>query len=521
MTDENKNFPGSSDSQGAQVSQPQQYQQGAYTAPAQNQQPYGQQPYQQQAYQQQAYQYSVYAAQQASEAQNKAKAKAAHKADSNMKAGLGKTFAAGFGGAALALVLGAGGFAGYNALTGGDGSSTTLGSTTSTVISASADDSGDSSTLAEQVAQKCLPSIVSIDIYTKSSSSSSMYGFEMPGTNDDSTLTNTSLGSGVVISKDGYIITNNHVVEGADAIKATVNGVEYDAEVVGSDSSSDIAVIKVDADDLTPVEIGSSSDLQVGEWVMALGSPFGLENSVSTGVVSALQRSNTMQDSTTGETVIYPNMIQTDATINPGNSGGALVDSQGKLIGINSMISSYSGSSSGVGFAIPIDYAIDLAQQIIEGKTPTHAQLGVSMAQINSQMATYYDLATDEGVYVANVYDGTAAADAGIQKGDIIVSFDGQKVTSPSELTIDVRSKNVGDKVDVVVNRDGEEKTITVTLGSDENSLGSSSNGGSSNGYGSGNGYGNGYGSGNGYDYGYGYGYNGGSGNGSGLGGLF
>ena len=177
-------------------------------------------------------------------------------------------------------------------------------------------------------------------------------------------------GSGVIISTDGYIITNNHVVEGADAIKATVNGVEYDAKVVGSDSSSDIAVIKVDADDLTPVEIGSSSDLQVGEWVMALGSPFGLENSVSTGVVSALQRSNTMQDSTTGETVIYPNMIQTDATINPGNSGGALVDSQGKLIGINSMISSYSGSSSGVGFAIPIDYAIDLAQQIIEGKTP-------------------------------------------------------------------------------------------------------------------------------------------------------
>lgn len=267
MTDENKNFPGSVDPRNAQVPQPQQYPQGAYTAPAQNQQPYGQQ-----AYQQQAYQYSVYAAQQASEAQSKANAKAAHKADSNMKAGLGKTFAAGFGGAALALVLGAGGFAGYSALTGGDGGSTTLGSTASTVISASPDDSGDSSTLAEQVAQKCLPSIVSIDIYTKSSSSGSMNGFEMPGTNDDSTLTNTSLGSGVVISKDGYIITNNHVVEGADAIKATVNGVEYDAKVVGSDSSSDIAVIKVDADDLTPVEIGSSSDLQVGEWVMALGS---------------------------------------------------------------------------------------------------------------------------------------------------------------------------------------------------------------------------------------------------------
>ncbi len=436
------------------------------------------------------------------------------------KSGVGKTFAAGFGGAALAMVLGFGGYTAYSTLT---ANTTTLGSTTTTVISASADDSSDSSTLAEQVAQKCLPSVVSIDIYTKSSSTSS-YGFEMPGTSDDSTLTNTSLGSGVVISSDGYIITNNHVVEDADAIKATINDVEYDAELVGSDSSSDIAVIKVDATDLTAIEIGNSSDLNVGEWVMALGSPFGLENSVSTGVVSALQRSNTMQDSTTGETVIYPNMIQTDATINPGNSGGALVDSQGKLIGINSMISSYSGSSSGVGFAIPVDYAIDLAQQLIEGKTPTHAQLGVSMAQINSSTAQYYGFSVSEGVYVANVYEGTAAADAGIEKGDIITSFDGQKVTSPSDLTIDVRSKNVGDTVEVVVNRNGEEKTFSVTLGSDENSLTSSSSNNSSNGYGYNNG-----GSGNGY--GYGYGYNGGSGNGygngygsgsgSGLGSLF
>ncbi len=512
MTEENKNFPGQNGQapQGAQPRAGYQQTQQAY----------------QQAYQQnqQAYQnYTAYAAQQAASAQAQANAKASHKAG-GAKAGLGKTFAAGFGGAALAVVLGIGGFAGYNAVTGHSGT-TTLGATTNTVISASPDDSDDASTLAEQVAQKCLPSVVSIDIYTKSSSSSSMFGFEMPGTNDDSTLTNTSLGSGVVISSDGYIITNNHVVEDADAIKATVNGVEYDAQVVGSDSSSDIAVIKVDANDLTPVEIGKSSDLQVGEWVMALGSPFGLENSVSTGVVSALQRSNTMQDSTTGETVVYPNMIQTDATINPGNSGGALVDSQGKLIGINSMISSYSGSSSGVGFAIPIDYAIDLAQQIIEGKTPTHAQLGVSMAQIDSSMAKQYGLATDEGVYVANVYDDTAAADAGIQKGDIITSFDGQKVTTPSELTIDVRSKNVGDKVDVVVNRDGEEKTLSVTLGSDENSLSSNNGSGSSNGYGSGNGYGYGYGynggSGNGYGDGYGNGYGNGYGSGSGLGSLF
>ena len=293
MTDENKNFPGSVDPRNAQVPQPQQYPQGAYTAPAQNQQPYGQQ-----AYQQQAYQYSVYAAQQASEAQSKANAKAAHKADSNMKAGLGKTFAAGFGGAALALVLGAGGFAGYSALTGSDGGSTTLGSTTSTVISASPDDSGDSSTLAEQVAQKCLPSIVSIDIYTKSSSSGSMNGFEMPGTNDDSTLTNTSLGSGVVISKDGYIITNNHVICGSDgttiAEKITVrltDGSEYDATVVGTDADADIAIIKIDKSGLTPAVMGDSDTLSVGEDVIAVGNPLGeLGGSVTNGIISALDR---------------------------------------------------------------------------------------------------------------------------------------------------------------------------------------------------------------------------------------
>ena len=417
------------------------------------------------------------------------------------KKSLMKTFGVSFAGAALAVVLGLGGFAGFNALS-GQGSSTSLGASTTTNVTASDTEA----TLAEAVAAKALPSVVSIDIYQKASSSSqSAFGFEVPGAGSDDTLTQASLGSGVVISKDGYIITNNHVVEGADAIKATINGQEYDAQFVGSDASSDIAVIKVDAPDLTPIEIGSSSDLQVGEWVMSLGSPFGLENSVSEGIVSALQRSTTMQDETTGETVIYPNMIQTDATINPGNSGGALVDANGKLIGINSMIQSASGSSSGVGFAIPVDYAMNLAQQIIEGKAPTHAQLGVSMAQIDAQMARYYGLPTDTGVYVANVYDGTGAADAGLQRGDIITGFDGQSVTSPSDLQLMVRQKNPGDTVDVTVNRDGQEQTLSVTLGSDENALAASSQS-DQYGYGSGNGngYGNGYGNGGGM-YGFGY----------------
>ncbi len=442
--------------------------------------------------QQAAYQQQVY---QAYAAQNGAQHVKTEK--DPVKKSLMKTFGVSFAGAALAVVLGLGGFAGFNALN-DRGGSTTLGASTNANVTASDTEA----TLAEAVAAKALPSVVSIDIYQKTGASSqSGFGFEVPGAGADGALTQASLGSGVVISKDGYIITNNHVVEGADAIKATINGQEYDAQFVGSDASSDIAVIKVDAPDLTPIEIGSSSDLQVGEWVMSLGSPFGLENSVSEGIVSALQRSTTMQDEATGETVIYPNMIQTDATINPGNSGGALVDADGKLIGINSMIQSASGSSSGVGFAIPVDYAMNLAQQIIEGEAPTHAQLGVSMAQIDAQMARYYGLPTDTGVYVANVYDGTGAADAGLQRGDIITGFDGQSVTSPSDLQLMVRQKNPGDTVDVVVNRDGQEQTLSVTLGSDENALAASSQGGQ---------YGNG---GNGYGEGYGHGY----GNGGGM----
>lgn len=493
MTEQNKNtFENNSAPQQAAASAPS----GAEAYPkhaAQGQaNAFGQDFAQQQAtYQQQVYR--AYAAQSATQHVKPAKDPA--------KKSLVKTFGVSFAGAALAVVVGLGGFVGFNALT-DNGSSTTLGASTNTNVSAS--DTED--TLAEEVAAKVLPSVVSIDIYQKASSSSqSAFGFEMPGAGNDDTLTQASLGSGVVISKDGYIITNNHVVEGADAIKATVNGQEYDAQLVGSDASSDIAVIKVEASDLTPVEIGSSSDLQVGEWVMSLGSPFGLENSVSEGIVSALQRSTTMQDETTGETVIYPNMIQTDATINPGNSGGALVDADGKLIGINSMIQSASGSSSGVGFAIPVDYAMSLAQQIIEGKTPTHAQLGVSMAQIDAQMARYYGLPTDAGVYVANVYDGTGAADGGLQRGDIITAFDGQSVTSPSDLQLMVRQKNPGDTVEVTVNRDGQEQTLSVTLGSDENALPSASQNqqyGYGNGYG--DGYGNGYGNGGGL-FGFGY----------------
>ena len=375
---------------------------------------------------------------------------------------LAKTFLVSFG---IAAVSGA-----FNG-----GSSTTIGSTVSEDVLATSEDP----TLAEAVSAKCLPSVAAIDVYTSQASGyQGIYGYgtgSQSGSGDS--LVQSSLGSGVVLSADGYVITNYHVVEGGNAYKVTVSGETYDAELVGSDPSSDIAVLKAkNASGLTPIELGDSDNLVIGEWVMSIGSPFGLEQSVATGIVSATSRSQIMDSSTdsygrsTGDYTIYPNMIQTDAAINPGNSGGALVDENGKLIGINTLITSYSGNYSGVGFAIPVNYAVNIAQQIIDGKTPTHAQLGVSLTTINAQMAKRYGLSVDSGAYVAAVTAGSGAESAGVEAGDIITAFDGEPVASASDLMLDVRTKNPGDKVTLTIVRDGKTQDIEVTLGSDEQS---------------------------------------------------
>lgn len=395
-----------------------------------------------------------------------------------------RTFLLAFCGAALACVIGLGGFAIWQAATGSSGGSSDDGQHTQLGAQSSGSvDAGDEDpTLAEAVAKKALPSVAAIDVYTNQSSMGGLYGYGYgSGANsgaDSNTLTQSSLGSGVVLTEDGYIITNNHVVEGADALKVTVGGEQYDAEIVGTDPSSDLAVIKAkDASGLAPIEVGDSDELIIGEWVMTIGSPFGLEQSVATGIVSATSRSQIMDSGTdpfsgqsTGEPTIYANLIQTDAAINPGNSGGALVDADGKLIGINTLITSYSGNYSGVGFAIPVNYAVNIAQQIIDGKTPTHAQLGVSLSTVNAQNAQRYGLPTDSGAYVARVNPGSGAAEAGIEAGDIITKFDGGAVESASDLMLAVRSKNPGDKVTLEVNRNGETKEVEVTLGSDDSS---------------------------------------------------
>lgn len=366
-----------------------------------------------------------------------------------------KIFLLGFLGAVVACALA---FGVYSAL-GKNSSSVTLGSDGSgTNITVT----GDDATLAEAVAQKALPSVVNINVYIASQSQAQ--GFMRSSSTQE--YTQSSLGSGVILSDDGYILTNYHVIEGADKLQVVASGGEYEAKVVGTDPSSDLAVIKIEASGLPAVEIGSSSDLVTGEWVMAVGSPFGLEQSVSTGIVSAVSRSSSSLYSSESE-AIYTNMIQTDAAINPGNSGGALVDKNGKLIGINTLIASTSGSSSGVGFAIPVDYAMKIAEQIIAGRTPSHAQLGVSLTTVNSSVAARYNLPVSEGAYVTRVTSNSGASKAGIAEGDIITKVGDSKVTSASDLIIAVRSHNPGDTVSVTFNRSGSEQTVDVVLGTD------------------------------------------------------
>jgi putative serine protease PepD len=309
-----------------------------------------------------------------------------------------------------------------------------------------------------QAAAAVLPSVVSIT-------------FESNG--------GAGTGSGVVISSDGQILTNNHVVaQVADGGQLSVtfsDGSEADARILGRDPATDLAVIQAeDVSDLTAAKLGSSADLHVGDTVLAIGSPLGLDGSVSAGIVSALDRSITLSNDepqspfdnggglqTTPSAVI--DAIQTDAAINPGNSGGALINADGEVVGINTAIASLAGGGGvgsqggniGVGFAIPIDAARSIAEQLIENGEVTHAFLGVRIA----------DAENGEGAVVGQVDEGQPAADAGLEQGDVITKVDDTEITSGSDLTSAIRSHQPGDKVTITYTRDGDEKTAEVTLG--------------------------------------------------------
>ena len=283
-------------------------------------------------------------------------------------------------------------------------------------------------------------------------------------------------GSGVVYRVDGktaYIITNAHVVSGATDVQVVFSNKEsVNATIVGSDTYSDIAVLKLTADfDMTAIKCGDSSLLDQGETVLAIGSPLGIEyaGTVTQGIVSGIDRTVSVDLNDDGQEDWDMNVIQTDAAINPGNSGGALVNMAGELVGITSMKLSNT-SVEGMGFALPLNDVITSVEQIIENGKVTRPQIGisgVSLSGYSSYQLRYYRINTDltDGIYVSRVTSGGAASKAGIQEGDIIVKFDGKEVTTYKSFLTELYSKEPGDKVSVVVNRNGTEKTIEVTLG--------------------------------------------------------
>ncbi len=268
-------------------------------------------------------------------------------------------------------------------------------------------------------------------------------------------------GSGVIISPDGYIITNNHVVKGARKLEITLNNKEtYDAEVVGVDESSDIALIKIDKSNLPYLPFGDSDNLRVGEWVLAVGNPFNLTSTVTAGIVSAKARDINISNNNSK----IESFIQTDAAVNPGNSGGALVNVRGDLIGINTAISSQTGSYIGYSFAVPSNIAKKVIEDILEFGNVQRAYLGINYEELNSQKAEDFGVSSTEGVIITRVIDHGAAKESGLMANDIITKMDNVKISNFSDLQGFLGSKRPGDVVEVSVLRSDDEKSVSVKL---------------------------------------------------------
>jgi len=268
-----------------------------------------------------------------------------------------------------------------------------------------------------------------------------------------------SAGSGVIFdAKNGYIVTNAHVVDNATEITVTLqDGRDLAATVVGSDVPSDVAVVKVPPESLTQVALGDSTKIEVGDFVVAIGNPFGLQHTVTSGIVSGLGRSGINQDG-------YEDFIQTDASINPGNSGGALVNLRGELVGINSAILSRSGGNIGIGFAIPVNMARSIMDQLVKYGSVKRGLLGVSIYSLTPDTAKSLDISTTQGVLVSQVNAGSAAEKAGIRPGDVITSINGQVIKSNSELRNAIGLSRVGEKLDVALIRDRKPMHVTAVI---------------------------------------------------------
>ena len=311
-------------------------------------------------------------------------------------------------------------------------------------------------------ANKILPSIVGITVEYNVNSLINMFG------NRNTQSTATASGSGIIISDDGYILTNNHIVssssesdfyEVSSATKVTVklfnDETEYEAKIIGTDEQTDLAVIKIDKNNLPKAEFADSDSIKVGEFAMAVGNPLGMESSITCGVVSAVNRKITDSDGNT-----YT-LIQTDAAINSGNSGGALVNSKGQVIGINTLKLQGEGIE-GMGFAIPINSTEDVTSQLIEYSKVRRPYIGITGMDLDEETAKANDLVV--GIYVKAIDDFSAAEKAGVKPGDVIIEADGQKITTMDELNELKNKHKIGDQMNLKVNRDGQERDLTVTL---------------------------------------------------------
>ncbi|MEB2347021.1 MAG: DegQ family serine endoprotease [Comamonadaceae bacterium] len=282
--------------------------------------------------------------------------------------------------------------------------------------------------------------------------------FGVPGGQGPQSVPMRGEGSGFIVDPNGIVLTNAHVVKGADRVTVKLTDRrEFQAKVLGADPKTDIAVLRIDAKNLPTVKLGDSSSLKVGQWVLAIGSPFGFENTVTAGVVSAKGRS--LPDDS------YVPFIQTDAAVNPGNSGGPLFNASGEVVGINSQIYSRTGGYQGVSFAIPIEVATHVQQQIVKNGKVEHARLGVTVQEVNQTFANSFKLDKPEGALVANVDDQGPAAQAGLKTGDVILKIDDQAIVSSGDLPAFIGQSQPGQKVQLEVWRGGHAETVVATLG--------------------------------------------------------
>lgn len=283
-------------------------------------------------------------------------------------------------------------------------------------------------------------------------------------------------GSGVIVTADGYIVTNNHVIENASEIEVILNdNRKYTAKVIGADPSTDIAVLKIDAKDLTAIPIGNSDDLKIGEWVLAVGNPFNLTSTVTAGIVSAKARNiNLLADRNRADIVPIESFIQTDAAVNPGNSGGALVNTRGELVGINTAIASQTGSYSGYSFAVPVNLVQKVTGDLIDYGIVQRGYLGIQISDINQEIKTKYELPDTKGVFIQGVTAGGSAEKAGLKEGDVILKIGTKEINSTASLQEEIGKRRPGDKVMVTYrskNGDQEMKELVLRNSEGETSL--------------------------------------------------